>query len=166
MNMDMRPSGEAITFDNSDELRAIVLRMVTDCARTLDITSRHLDPAIYDHADFIEAVKQVALNNRLARIRIIVTDTGPMISRGHRLLTLSTRLSSYIELRKPGRDYRHFNEAMLIADKRAYCHRQFADRYDGMANFDDQRRASDLTGKFEEIWERADIDANFRRLHL
>ena len=157
---------EEITVDTSEALRDIALEMARNCSRTLDIASRHLDPAIYDHIEFVEAVKQIALNNRLARIRLLVCDVGPVVSRGHRLLELSSRLSSFIAIRKPGRDYKNFNEAMLLADNRAYIHRRFADRYEGIASYDDKRRTSDLTGRFEEVWERAEIDPNFRRLHI
>ena len=157
---------EEITVQSSEELREVALEMALNCRRTLDIASRHLDPAIYDQAPFVEAVKQIALNNRLARIRFLITDAAPVVSRRHRLIDLSSRLSSFISIRKPGRNHRNFNEAMLLADNTAYIHRRFADRYEGTACHDDKRRASDLTGQFEEIWERAEIDPNFRRLHL
>lgn len=157
---------EEITVDTRDGLRQLALEMATTCRRTLDIASRHLDPAIYNQAPFVEAVKQIALNNRLARIRLLITDIGPVVARGHRLLDLSSRLSSFISIRKPGRDYKNFNEAMLLADNTAYIHRRFADRYEGIASHNDQRRTADLTGRFEEIWERAESDANFRRLHI
>jgi hypothetical protein len=164
--MDDPIEAEEITLRNSEELREIALQMALNCRRTLDITSRNLDPAIYDQALFADAIKQIVLNNRLARIRFLITDPAPVVSRGHRLIDLSSRLSSFISIRKPGRDHRNFNEAMLLADNTAYIHRRFADRYEGIACHDDKRRASDLTGQFEEIWERAEIDPNFRRLHL
>lgn len=160
------PEVEEIVFDTSAEVREIALAMAQNCSRTLDIASRHLDPAIYDNGPFIDAVKQIALGSQHARIRILISDIGPVVSRGHRLLELCSRLSTYIAIRKPGRDHRNFNEAMLLADNRAYIHRRFADRYEGQASYDDYRSAQDLTVRFEEIWERAETDPNFRRLHL
>jgi hypothetical protein len=157
---------ETITVETSAALREIALQMVLNCRRTLDIASRHLDPAIYDQAPFVEAVKQLALGNRLARIRLLVTDVAPVVSRGHRLIELSTRLPSFISVRKPGRDHKNLNEAMLLADNAAYIHRRFADRYEGIASYEDKQHAGDLAGRFEEIWERAEIDPNFRRLHI
>ena len=157
---------EEIAIETRETLQFISLAIVQNCRRTLDITSRHLDPAIYDQALFVEAVKQIALNNRHARIRFLVTDIAPLVSHGHRLIELSSRLSSFISIRKPGRDYRSFNEAMLLADNRAYIHRRFADRFEGAASYDDPRRTAELRGRFEEIWERAETDANLQRLHL
>ena len=155
-----------IAFNTSDALRPLSLEIVTNCRRTLDITSRHLDPLIFDNQAFADALKQLVLNNRLAKVRILVMDIGPVVSRGHRLIELASRLSSFITIRRPGKDYKNFNEAILIADTTAYTRRRFANRYDGVGSHSDIRRAADLTGRFEEIWQRAELDPNFRRLHI
>ena len=164
--MNTAPEPVEISLDTSAEVRDVALQIAQTCRRELYIASRHLDPAIYDSNPFIEALKALAINNRLARIRILVNDSAPVVSNGHRLIELAYRLSSFIAIRTPSRDYRQFNEAMLLADNTAYIHRRFADRYEGTASFDDKRVASDLTRRFNEIWERAEIDPNFRRLHL
>ena len=126
-------NSDEITLEGSDELREVALEMTLNCHRNLDIISRHLDPVIFDNQAFANAVKLIALNNRAARIRLLVMDVAPVISRGHRLLELASRLSSFITIRKPSRDYKHFNEAMLLADNNTYIHRRLADRYDGIA---------------------------------
>jgi hypothetical protein len=155
-----------IAFDDSLTLRSLSLEIAQNGRRTIDIGSRHLDPAVYDNQPFVDALKDLVLRNRLARVRLLISDMAPVISRGHRLIDLASRLSSFIAVRKPGKDYKNFNEAMLVADKNAYTHRRFADRYDGIGSLDDIRRASVLSGQFDEIWERADLDPNFRRLHI
>ena len=55
---------------------------------------------------------------------------------------------------------------MLIADNTGYIHRQFSDRFDGAASFNDKRMAASLNDRFEEMWERGLPDTNFRRLHI
>ena len=155
-----------IAFDDSLTLRSLSLEIAQNGRRTIDIGSRHLDPAVYDNQPFVDALKDLVLRNRLARVRLLISDMAPVISRGHRLIDLASRLFSFIVVRKPGKDYKNFNEAMLVADNNAYTHRRFADRYDGIGSLDDIRRASELSGQFDEIWERADLDPNFRRLHI
>jgi hypothetical protein len=157
---------EHIVIDDSATLHEVSLRLVEQCVRRLDLASRHLDPAIYDRDDFVGAVKRLALSSRLAQVRLLVTETGPVVSRGHRLIELAMRLTSFIEVRTTGPEHKGFNEAMLIADNTGYVHRRFADRYEGEASFADKRRASDLTTRFEELWERSLPDQNFRRLHI
>ena len=155
-----------IAFDDSQTLGSLSLEIAQNGRRTIDIATRHLDPALYDNQPFVDALKDLVLRNRLARVRFLISDMAPVISRGHRLIDLASRLSSFIAVRKPGKDHKNFNEAMLVADNSAYTHRRFADRYDGIGSLDDIGRASELSGRFDEIWERADFDPNFRRLHI
>ena len=155
-----------IEFETRAELERLGLAMAQQTQRELDIVSRHLDPAIYDDDDFVAAVKRLALGSRRARIRLLVTDSRPLLARGHRLLDLAARLSSFIELRVPAPQHKDFNEAMLLADKQGYVHRRHADRFDGNANFSDRRTCAALSERFEEMWERGAPDPNFRRLHI
>lgn len=155
-----------IAFADSVALAALSLELARQCRRQLDIVSRHLDPAVYDSDDFAEAVKVLALSHRQARIRLFVVDSRPLVSRGHRLLTLAERLSSYVEIRVPSPQHKDFNEAMLVADGRGYTHRRLADRFDGVADFNAPRLAAALVERIDELWERGRPDANFRRLHL
>ena len=83
----------ALTFDIEERaaLVAVSLSMARQCAQTLTIVSRHLDPAIYDNDPFADAVKDMVLNNRYARVRLLIIDSRPLISTGHRMLEFSTR---------------------------------------------------------------------------
>ncbi len=152
--------------DRSDDHRTIALTMATQASLTLDISSRHLDPGIYDSDAFSTAVRQLALRSHHSRIRLLVIDPAPIITHGHRLVNLAMQLSSFITIRKPGPDHKGFNEAWLIADKTGYVRRIFADRFESTANFNDRRTATDLTRRFDDIWERAELDPNLRRLGL
>jgi hypothetical protein len=155
-----------LRVDSSDKIRDLSLAMVSQARRLLDICSRHLDPLLYDNPPFVDAVKRLALASRMSRVRIIVLDPGPLVSRGHRLIELAGHLSSFIEIRCPGPDHRDFNEAMLIADETGFIHRLMADRFEGAASFDDPPEALELLRKFDEIWERGEPDPNFRRLYV
>ncbi len=81
-------------------------------------------------------------------------------------MVLATRLPTFIEIRTPSPQYRSFNEAWLIADNIGYVRRQFADRHEAEVDFSSRRRASALTERLDEMWERGQLDPNFRRLHL
>jgi hypothetical protein len=159
-------SDEVVDIDERATLAALSLAMASQCSRQLDIVSRHLDPPIYDDDDFVAAVKGLALGSRRARIRLLVTDTRPLLARGHRLLDLAARLSSFIALRVPAPVHKDFNEAILLADNQGYIHRRHADRFEGNANFSDRRTCAALSERFEEMWERGAPDPNFRRLHI
>jgi hypothetical protein len=155
-----------IAIDGSALLAELARTFADQCRRHLDIVSRHLDPAIYDNDEFVTAVKRIALGNRHARIRLFIVDPRPLVSRGHRLLDLAERLPSFVHVRVAAPQQKEFNEAFLLADRKGYIHRRFADRFEGTANFSDPRLAAALTDRLDELWERGQPDPNFRRLHL
>ena len=149
-----------------EALAATCLAMAGQARRTLDIVSRHLDGPVYDNEAFASAIKQLALSHRSARIRLFILDPRPLVGQTHRLVDLATRLPTFIEIRTPSPQYRSFNEAWLIADNIGYVRRQFADRHEAEVDFSSRRRASALTERLDEMWERGQLDPNFRRLHL
>ncbi len=159
-------SDREISVATSLEQRALCAAMASQCRRSLEIMSRRLDPPLYDTAEFAEALKQLAIRHRKARVRILVMDPEPIIRQGHRLLELAGRLSSFIELRVPSPEHQNCNEAFMIADGVGYIYRPLADRYDGKANFHHPAAARELTQRFDEIWEIAQLDPNLRKMVL
>ncbi len=140
--------------------------MVQQCLASLDIFSRDLDALLYDQAPFLQALGALCLGNRKARIRILVQDPITAIKRGHRLIELSRRLSSSIEIRQPHPDYRHHNEAFLVADDCGLVYRPLSDRFEGTANFYNPVMAERKADFFTEVWERSEAHPELRQLHI
>jgi hypothetical protein len=159
-------TNDRLVFGSSDEARDIALHMVRQCRRTLDIAARHLEPSMFEHADFIDAVRRLCLKNRHVRVRILVLQPEGLHRRGHALIDTAATLSSFIRVRVPGEEHREYNEALLIADEIGYMHRPQADRYEGHANFRDPPYVGGLVRRFDELWDRSDSDSNFRRLSV
>lgn len=149
-----------------ERLAAMSLALATQAQRSVDIVSRHLDPALYDTEPFAGALRRLALGSRHARIRLLVLDARPLVAQNHRLVELAIRLPSFVSIRVPAAQHRQFNEALLVADKMGYVHRVFSDRYEAEASFADRRVATRLSDRFEELWTRALPEPNFRKLHL
>ncbi len=159
-------SAEDIPFSTALELGRLTVEMVGGAQHQVDIASRSLAPAVYNTQELLDAVKKLVLSGR-GRVRILVLDPASVISQGnHRLVDLAMRLSSYMEIRRPGPDHAEFNEAMLIVDGLGIIHRKFADRYEGIANFGAPRKAALLTESFEALWQNAETVPYFRRLML
>lgn len=157
---------QEIVLESSADNRAASIALVKQCKRYLDITTRQLDPPIYDNDEFLDALKALATRSRYSRIRIMVNDPRAIVTRGHRLLELANQLSSFISLRKPGPDHQQFNEAWLIADTTGVIRRPLSDRYEGLVNFNDKGIARELDRQFEDLWEHGCEDPNLRRLML
>lgn len=159
-------TAEEFTLDRSEAVGEISLALATQARRSLDIVSRHLDPALYDTEKFTAAVRELVVDRGRAQVRILILNSAPVITRGHRLVEMAQRLSSFISVRVPAPEHKDFNEAWLVADNTGYVYRRFSDRYDATANFDARRESNNLTNRFEELWNRAQLDPNLRRLHI
>ena len=152
-------------LERSDTLHATDL-MLEQTQDMLDIFSRDLDPELYDRQPFLDALSRLCLRNRKARIRLLVQEPQVPVKRGHRLIELARRLSSSIEIRQPHPDYRHYNEAFMVADQCGLIYRSLADRFEGMGNFYNPVEARRKLDFFTEVWERSEQNPEFRRLHL
>jgi len=159
---------EDIPFSSRLEVANLTAQMAGRVRRHLDIVSRSLEPAVYETKEFLEAAQRLVVSGRgRARVRILLLNPEALLARGdHRLVNLALRVSSYMEIRRPGPDHVEFNEAMLIADRMGVIHRKLSDRYEGIANFRNPQRAAHLSDSFESIWTHAEPDPHFRRLML
>ena len=155
-----------ISLGSRDEVKVINIAMTQQTSRTIDIISRHLDPAIFDTPDFIDAIKKLSISSKFTKIRILIKDSDPMTKNGHRLIDLIQQLTSSIEVRKISEEYKSYGEAFTLFDGKAVIYLRHSDRYEGLANFNRPRLATELSNYFNEVWEHSVPDANLRRLHL
>ncbi len=157
---------DEVLISTSEEHHLSATMMAQQCKRDISIISRELDPKVYNVPEFVDAVKNMLLTRRRARVRIIVFESQLIASRGHLLLELAGHLPSYIEFRKPGKEYMGFNESLFVTDNTGYIYRSNAERFDGSLNFSDKRRSKILMDVFEEMWGRSSSDPNLRKLSL
>lgn len=157
---------EQLDLQTVEENRAVGIHMLGQARRTVNITSRNLDPRLYDDSDFIEAARQFAISSPKVVMRILVNDPDLAVKNGHRLIELMRRLSSFIEIRVQGKTFQDYNEASLVIDEQGYIYRLHADRYNAEADYCAPRRARELNKQFELMWQDSVTDPNLRRLHL
>ena len=62
-------NSEPVEVGSSKEILQASVALVGQTRRTLEIVSRHLDPAIYDTREFSDALTQCVLASRLATAR-------------------------------------------------------------------------------------------------
>jgi hypothetical protein len=159
-------TSERLVLQTRDENRIVTVRMLEQARRSINITSRDLDPVIYDQKDFVDAAQQFALSSPRVRMRILVNDAEPVVKHDHRLLELIRKLTSFIEIRVQGKTFQDYNEAWFLADEAGYVHRRLADRYEAEAGFNAPRQVRDMNKQFEEMWQESVTDPNLRRLHI
>ena len=159
-------SDETLNIDTRQENADAALELVKQSKLKLAIISRELDPFAYDQADFLDALRKLALNGRYVEIRILVFEPELILRKGHKLLDLAGKISSYIKILKPSDEYNKFNEAVLIADEVGYLYRENAERYKGKVNFNSPRESKYLLEVFNDMWDKAKPDPNLRRMHI
>jgi hypothetical protein len=162
----LKEDSESVDIDTSEACRLAAVSMARQAARSIEIVSRQLDPQMYDDAEFCDAVSKLAVGTQRARVRVLLRHTDPVVKGGHRLVTLAQRLTSFIELRVPAKEYQEYNAAFLIVDGAGVIYRRASDRFEASVNFNNPRTAQDLGRQFEEMWQTAVPDVNLRRSHL
>ena len=98
-------NNDEVAISSSDEHHLSATMMAQQCSRDISIISRELDPQVYNLPLFADAVKNMLLANRRAKMRIMVFESRVIVRRGHLLLNLAANLPSFIEFRKPGNEY-------------------------------------------------------------
>ena len=156
---------DAVKLESSEDQRLAAVALMQQARRRVDIFSRDLDKKIYDYRPFLEALQALAVNHH-GQIQILVKDSGKAVKYGHRLIPLSQRLTSLIEIRKVAEDYKEYNEAFLIADETGYVHRRHADRFEGITRFNAAKEARELLVFFNEVWRNSAPDTDLQRIYL
>jgi hypothetical protein len=155
-----------IRLDERAAAAAAALALATQARRTLLLYTDDLDPALYDHEAFCDAITQFVTHNRHARIQVLVRDPGHAVKDGHRLIELARRLSSFIELRRRNPEYAEDSQTFLIADETGVLQRPHPGRFEGTVCFRAAVQARELARYFSEVWETSEPDPELRRLHL
>ena len=165
-NYKFKAGDNDISLSSRDEVKIINIALTQQTVRNIDIVSKHLDPGVFDTPDFFEAIKKLSIESKFTKIRILIKNSEPMIQNGHRIIELIQQLTSSIEVRKISEEYKSYEEAFSLFDGKGVVYLRYADRYEGIANFNRPRLVTELTNLFNEIWEHSVPDSNLRRLHI
>lgn len=161
--------GETRTLFNVsmlDENLNVVQHLLEGAQHSVDIFTATLDHRLFDQESIIEALRQLAVNNGRAQIRILIREPQNIISRGHRILELQRRLTSYISLRQTHQHYAQTGRMFVIADQCGYLYKESDERYEGLASFYDPALCREWLNQFNEAWEHSQAITDFRRLHI
>ena len=134
------------------ELRAAVVDIVSHAQRTLAILTPDLEPEIYEHEDFLVALKRFVLAKSFTRVRVLISDPGRAIKPGNQLVQMGQRLSSYIEFRNLSETLRPENQAYCIGDNDAIVYRANHVTGEGMVAHQTPEIAKLYLAEFDELW--------------
>lgn len=155
-------TAEQFTCVSEEDNQQVALTMIQQIEFHLDIFSHDLTPAVYDNEPCCEAIETLALRSRHSQIRILLHNPEKVSRRGHRLLYLSRRLGSFIQIRAVAEHHQSIQETFMIADGIGIMHRAYADSLLATVNFKDRPAAKELTKFFDSLWQEAEPDPNSR----
>lgn len=150
-----------------DEARHFLDRIAAQARHRLSIFSLDGDPLLLDRLPLVAEVQRVALSGRGAVVRLLLRDTRRMARDGHRLLELSRRLPSFVEIRRVDVDESGLDDdAFVLNDVSGVYWQPRSDSPHAEASLHDPQRAAALSNRFEHHWQRAQPDSALRRLAL
>ena len=165
-NEQAKTRGVRQVLSTLEEVRAAVVEVVGLANRSLSIMTHDLEPAIYDHDDFLETLKRFILARSFARVRVLIVDPNRVIKTGSRFVNMGRRLNSYIEFRDVKPELREHSQAFCIADEHALVYRARADSWDGMSDTYEPAVARIYLNTFDMLWNACEIEPELRLLQL
>ncbi len=156
------PSPTLQVMSSLEEMRAVVNQAAAGAHRLMSIYSPDLEPELYDQTPFLDIIKRFVLGRNFAKVRILLTDRTRMIRDGNRLVAMSRRLTSYIEMRLAPRAETLRAHSYMIVDDKAVIYRLQGDRYMGVADLANSAAARLQLDDFDAIWQANVPDYGFR----
>jgi len=156
----------SIGLETSMEHKAASLSLFDQARKTIDIMSNDLEPKIYNNREMYQRFRRFATLNSHSHIRILIHQARPIIQNGHMLVELIQKLTSSIEVKRLSDQDKNISQGFLIADSTGFLLRPEATRYEGKVDFNNRYIAKELGDIFDTAWQRAEPEAELRRLHL
>jgi len=135
------------------ELRSATVDIVARARRTLAILTPNLEPEIYEHVQFLDAVKRFVLAKTFARIRVLISQPERTMKSGNQFVQMGQRLNTYIEFRSVAADRRPLQQAYCIADADAIIYRADYVSGEGVVDTYAPEIARLYLSRFDEIWQ-------------
>ncbi len=153
-------------LSTSDEVRTAVAGITRGAVRALAILTPDLEPEIYDHDEFLEALKKFILARGFARVRVLISDPVRAMKSGNQFVSMGRRLNSYIEFRNVKKEFRNLNEAFCIADDTALVYRADGRRWEGISDTHEPAVARRYLDTFDELWQACEVENTLRQMRL
>lgn len=153
-------------FSQPAEARAHALALLQQAQRSLCIYSHDLEPWLYHHSSVQDACSRFLLASPRNQLRILLRDPSRAVKEGHRLLSLSRRLSSNLKIRKLHPDYQNEALGFLLADDRGLLLLPELGQPNGYALYQDPGRNRQRRAQFDQAWDTSITDADLRSFLL
>lgn len=160
-------SAGVLRVDTPTAQSSAVMSLAGQARAELLITSPDLEPALYDQTPVLDTMMRLAIHRRgRVPVRVLVADAQAPLKRGHRLIELSRRFSSAIQIRCIPEELAHGVEPCMLADEVGYTMRPTTAHDSLVMDFADGGHTRRLRRRFELLWQQSGVHPGLRRLYL
>lgn len=150
----------------TDELIATVAHRVIQGTQQVSLLCSDLNPPLLDNELCREAFSSFLRKNRNSTAKILIQDSSQLTRNGHRLLTLSRRLPSHLEIRKVSQDFSDIEAFILIVDGKGLIYKTHQEQTEYTVTYGTSAMATEKGNLFENIWRHSEVDPNLKALSL
>lgn len=153
-------------FDTAEQAREHALNLLRQARRSLSLFTPDLEAWLYNDLEVQQACALMLRGHPRNRMRVLIADSSRAIRESHRLLALSRRLTSTMQIRKLNPDYPMEQGAYLIVDDHGLLVRPSVERFAGYALYQDAARARQRQQQFDTAWSHSLTDPELRSFLL
>ncbi len=154
-----------LPFSTSHEAKLICTHMAEQASHSIKIVSRDLDNQIYNNRPFCNAIVKLIKANPKASVKILIHDASKANTKNHLLVNTYQRLSSFISIKRFNDEFKNYNHAYLNIDSKAILFRDYADLYNGNANYNTST-CKTLDIEFDKMWDMSETEQEFNTLNI
>ena len=144
----------------------LVLELAHTASRYLYILSPTLDPRVFDRAELVDAITDLARDSRQTEVRILVGDSRPLVQGGHRLLSLARKLPSKVRLQSLKEHPEWKGETIVIRDRNGVLYTPGDSDRKGFYEPDSRASTQRHLELFHELWRQSEHQVELRNVNL
>jgi hypothetical protein len=160
-------SSDDIALEGRAEISQGSLALLLQARRKILIFSHQLAAWCYNRPEVEEAIKDLAIRVPNPSCFILLQDNAKVIEEGHRLLHLSRRLTSKIQIQRPLRqDHLDHYQNFLLVDDSCVLLQPIHSRPKARLSFHNPALVRELNAFFQDVWAESEPDSQLRELHI
>lgn len=157
----------ALPAGSRSETDASRLQLLIDARHRLCLYLPSLGMDRYASTEELDEIRRVAISGRGAQIRILLHDPATALRNDHRLIALTQRLTTAIQIRTPVEEVDlAYASTYLLNDAGGYLFLPEADKPQGRGARNDRPGQAPLQQHFDEVWERSERATVLQTLNI
>lgn len=144
----------------------LAVELVESAARHIYIMSPRLDYQVFDNPDLLTAFSALIRRSRQTEVRILIADSRALVARGHRLVEMSRRLSTSIQIRKLVEHPEWAGETVVIRDRDGVLYKPADANHEAFYQPDSRALAKHYLEQFNTLWSCSTADIELRSMRI